>query len=154
MEELLVLEKELRTKLKAGKTSVTLHNIHLRSALNDLGYVTSVHGKVHYFHTELDETNNVLSITLDVCIFPFNKYVRSELPLFKNMLNDPTSTRSIYIDGNNKVHARIAYEITDAMNLIHGSLNIPGVFLGTKCKPTCYRRCFVHSVERPYIFAL
>ena len=153
MENLASQESQWHNQLRVGKTNVTIHNIHIRSAVNDLGYITSVQGQVSNIFTELDETNEVLTVTLDVCIFPFDKYIRRELPLFKHMSPDKVSNRTIFKD-QDKVHVRISHELTLESVLMDHSLNIPSVFLGVKCKDTCYRRCFQHGVPDPYIFAL
>ena len=155
MEELFIQEKKWIKQLRVKQTCVTMHEIHIHNSENDLKYITSVQGEVSRLFTQLDEDNDVLSVTVEVRLYPFSNHIRKELPYFKHMISDSTvPRRTIFMDMDNKIHARVSHELTLDTELLDNSLNIPGVFLGIKCKDNCFNKCYCHGIPKPYIYGL
>ena len=153
MEELSFQQSEWYRELQLGKTKVTVHNVNICSKINDVMYITTAVGTVSNVSTELDDRYGVLSLTLEICIFPYAKHIRNYLPQFKNMIPDPdNNTRTIFKDDHGSVHVRIMHEIAADDELYTDSLNIPGVFVGVKCRDNCYRKCFKHGITQPYSY--
>lgn len=157
MDKLHIQQSAWEDKLCVGKTKLTVHNVSICSDLNDISYTTSAVGVVHNVHTECDDKYDTVSIVLEVRIFPFDKAIREHLPLFKNMLPDTEHLdRTIFADDDGTIYVRVSHEIQledDDFWDPNSFLNIPGVFMGVKCRrKDCYIECYKHGIRQPYIY--
>lgn len=155
MDKLSIQRAEWIRKLRPGKTKLTVHNVCLHSNENDISYITSAAGTVHTIHTDIDDTYNVLYLSLELCIFPFTKHIRNDLPPFKHMIPDPDNqSKTIFKDDKGTVYVRIVHQLSEDTieRDPRESLNVPGVFLGINCRDNCYNKCFKHGIIQPYSY--
>jgi len=148
------LQSKLTSKYIPDKTLLTVHNVHLStSAVHNLHYITSVRCIVSSFEASIDEESNTLNIELVAKVFPFPNYMRSKLPLFREMTVDPNHMdRTIwrYNDEPTMIYLRILDKISVVSDTERTFED--GIFMGIKCKDTCYKKCYKHQLIAPYCF--